>query len=221
MRPTRVYLIDDHPVFRSGLRRALEDDGRFECVGEADDAPTALSALRQVQVDVVVVDLALRSGSGLDVISALRTEGGQFRALVLSMHDEHLYAERALRAGARGYLGKDLAPRVICDAVARVARGELVVSERLQNLLMQRAVSGQDASGNPLAVLSDREIEVFRLIAGSLKTSVIARTLHISPKTVESHRARIKSKLGLDSPAELLRAAIVAFPELDHPPRKP
>lgn len=207
--PIRVFLIDDHPVFRRGIAAILESDPRFSVVGEADDAPTALAALRGLEVDAVVVDLALRRGSGLDVLQSIKAEHPAMEALVLSMHDEEVYAERALRAGARGYLMKDSPPDRVRDAVMRVAKGEVVTSERVNSLLVRRAIDGQRPS-RLIESLSNRELDVFGLIGRGLSTKEIAQHLHLSVKTIETHRANIKVKLELKDGADLVRAAILA-----------
>jgi DNA-binding NarL/FixJ family response regulator len=207
--PIRVFLIDDHPVFRRGIAAILESDPRFSVVGEADDAPTALAALRGLEVDAVVVDLALRRGSGLDVLQSIKAEHPAMEALVLSMHDEEVYAERALRAGARGYLMKDSPPDRVRDAVMRVAKGEVVTSERVNSLLVRRAIDGHRPA-RLIESLSNRELDVFGLIGRGLSTKEIAQHLHLSVKTIETHRANIKVKLELKDGADLVRAAILA-----------
>jgi DNA-binding NarL/FixJ family response regulator len=207
----RVFLVDDHPVFRSGVVRTLEADGRFVVVGEAEDAPTARARM-PAHTDVAIIDLSLRNGSGLDLVAALRAERTRLRILVLSMHDPDLYAERALRAGASGYLGKEAAPGTLCEAIWRVAHGGLVMSEALQESMVRRALNGQNATTNPLDTLSNREMDVLRLIAEGVGPSEIARTLFLSVKTVETHRSNIKRKLGIRTGAALLRAALAAFP---------
>lgn len=210
-RPIRVFLIDDHPLFREGVALVLRSDTRFTVVGEAADAPAARAQIN-ASVDVAVVDLSLRTGSGLDLLQALRTEHPSVRCLVLSMHEEDLYAERALRAGARGYLTKDSAPDVLRDAILRVARGEFALSPALQTRMLSRlSAVGVPTQPSQLDLLTDREIEVLRLYAAGATPAMTAATLHISVKTVETHRGNIRRKLGGLRNAALLRFAIGVF----------
>lgn len=208
-RRVRVYLVDDHPVFREGVAAVIASDGRLMCVGQSADAAHALLTLEQVQADVVIVDLSLREGSGLDLLHALKASQPNLASLVLSMHEEEIYAERALRAGATGYLMKDAEPARLKDAVLRVAAGDIVVSESVNKALVRRAIHGHGASGR-FDKLSDRELEVFLLIGRGFSTRDIAERLHLSVKTIETHRANIKHKLSIERVSEFMRAAVAA-----------
>jgi len=208
---TRVFLVDDHPVFRSGLARVLDLAPGLTVAGEAEDAPSALVALRTTPVDVVVVDLTLRRGSGMELISAIQSELPRVNTLVLSALDEDLYALRTLAAGALGYLTKDASPTQICDAVRAVATGQAWFSARVQQAVLIRAAKGRSAPIGELEILTDRELEVFRSLGSGLGTRDIARALNISEKTVEMHRGNIKRKLGLRSAGQLVRAAVTTF----------
>lgn len=197
----RVGILDDHPVFRTGLRRVLELDGRFRCVWEASDTPSARACLLEHAVDVVVVDIALGRGSGLDFLHALRAERPDTRSLVLTVSDERLYGDRARKAGASAFMHKDRPGAEICAALFAVARGGAALA----------ADGPRTASGGSLDLLSDREIEVFRLLGDAMTVPLIASALGLSTKTVESHRANVARKLGLRGTAALVRAAVTAF----------
>jgi len=214
MSAIRLLLVDDHPVFRRGLQRVLEEDGRFHVAGQADDGESALLEVAACAPQVVLLDLSLRGRNGLELIPELQAAATRPAILVISMHDETLYAERALRAGALGFVGKDAPPAEICEAVAMVARGERSVSRRIEAMFQARA-EGAAADGAPAGErLTNRELEVLRLLASGRKTAAIAAELGISPKTVETHRASLKTKLGAETPGDLLRMAFERFPGL-------
>lgn len=198
-------------MVRSGLMRLLESNPRFKVVGEAATAPDALCALRQQHADVVLVDLALHRGSGLELIHALHIELPLRRCLVVTMHDEALYAERALRAGARGFIGKDAPIADLFDAVLTVARGERYVSGSMREVMLKRFYADTEPSQDAVASLTDRELEVFRLLGLGLTTRDIATRLGISVKTVETHRVNIKNKLRIEGLGELVRFAVSLF----------
>ncbi len=210
MSACKVLIVDDHPVFRHGLRRVVESDRRFTIVGEAGDAPSARSLLATTPVDVLTVDLAMPRGSGLDLLSAVRVEHPSVRVLVLTMCDEALYGMRAFRAGALGYLGKGASAETLIDAIDAVSRGQCVASAPLREQVLQQAFHGLGA-GDPVAGLSDRELEVLRLLSLGTDTAGIADTLGLSVKTVESHRGNIARKLGVRGTAGLVRAAVAAL----------
>lgn len=203
--------MDDHPVFRNGLARVIDATPGLRVVGEAGDAPSALAALREVKVQVVVVDLTLRRGSGMELIGAILAEHPNANVFVLSALEEDLYALRALSAGALGYLCKDAAPKQICEAIRMVAAGQPYFSPRIQQSVMMRAARGRAAPLGALDALTDRELEVFRCIGRGMGTREIGRHLHVSEKTIETHRGNIKRKLGLRSSGQLVRAAVTAF----------
>jgi two-component system response regulator NreC len=205
--PARVVIVDDHPILRHGIAQLIAREGDFTVCGEAGSYDEALELLASLDVDLMLVDLSLEGQSGLDLIRAVRERQPQIRCLVLSMHDERLHAERALRAGARGYLMKQEATRKIVTALRRVRDGKIWLSDSIASDLLERMASGAPAAVDEVHGLSDRELEVLRLIGQGLKTGDIAKALHRSVHTVEAHRASIKRKLGLKTSGELARAA--------------
>jgi DNA-binding NarL/FixJ family response regulator len=208
--PVRVLIVDDHPAVREALvlRLALHPD--FVVCGEADGEAEALRVAATVDPDVAVVDIALKEGSGIDLIKRLRARHDRLRVLVWSMYGEELYAERALRAGAVGYLTKQQATGKIVEAIRQVLADRIYLSPAMTEKLLRRSVgpAGKDGGRTPLDVLSDRELEVFRLIGQGVKTQEAASRLHLSVKTVETYRDRIREKLQLHDGAELTRAAV-------------
>ncbi len=217
MAPSRVFLVDDHPVFRHGLRQLIEQDGSLEVIGEADSLRPALDAIQADPPDIALVDISLKGVGGLELIKALKVHMPQLPTLVLSMHDEDLYAERAIRAGASGYLQKHEAAERIVPSIRKALAGELVLSPRLSDALLRRALQGKsaDVPTSPLDVLSDRELEVYEHVGHGLGTRDIATTLHISVKTVETHKANIKHKLELKGATDLLRSAVAWVGQLE------
>jgi len=208
-KPTRVLLVDDHPIVRQGLARLISQEEDLDVCGEAGDVPGAIQAVNDLHPDIVVADLSLNEGSGIDLIKTLRTQSPEIPILVLTMHEESFYAERALRAGARGYLTKQEASEKILTAVRQVVRGELYVSDRLSPKLLQRLITGAPDSDDPLVSrLSDRELQVFLLIGEGRGTQEIADQLNLSVKTIETYRAHLKEKLDLKDARELVQYAI-------------
>lgn len=205
---TRILLVDDHPLLRTGLALTLDDEPDFEVVGQAADAEEALDVVDRLDPDLVVVDLSLPGMGGLELVKHLQTIRPQTRTLVVSRHDESLYAERAVRAGARGYVSKLEAGEKIVDAVRTVLRGGIYLSEDVKDKMLFGAASGRDPMASPLEVLSDRELEVFEMTGRGVETKEVAERLHLSVKTVESYRARIKTKLGLTNSTELIAHAV-------------
>jgi DNA-binding NarL/FixJ family response regulator len=202
----RVFLVDDHPIVRFGLARLLAAEADLLVCGEAVDARTALDGLA-TKPDVVVVDISLGATSGIDLIRELKERLPHVHVLVVSMHDEMLYAERALRAGAAGYVMKHEATDKMVRAIRAVAAGGMFVSEHVSTRIVQRATRGA-APGSPLDTLTDRELHVLQLLGHGLGTRAIAEQLHVSIKTVESYRARLKDKMKLSSGTELVRFAV-------------
>ena len=218
---SRVLIVDDHPILRHGIGQLLNREPDLEVCAEAGDRDEALAVLAREHVDLAVVDISLDGVSGLDLLKFVRERHPTVRCLVLSMHEETLYAERALRAGARGYVMKQEATRRITAALRRIRDGHIYVSEQLGSMLLGRLVDAPAqaaAAASPLEGLSDRELEVLRLIGRGYKTGEIAQTLKRSVNTVDAHRANIKRKLGLKSGAELAR---VAFQLADRDPASP
>jgi DNA-binding NarL/FixJ family response regulator len=205
----RVLIVDDHPVAREGLAVQLVDQPDLEVCGEAEDVAGALALVETARPDVAVIDLSLRVGNGLDLVKRLRARVPAVRVLVWSMHQEADYAERALRAGALGYVHKGRATREIVEAVRCVLAGRVFVSPELSGRLLGRLVggAGKRAGCRGVEDLSDRELEAFELLGQGLATRQVAERMHVSPKTVDTYRARIKAKLGLRTAAEVVRRA--------------
>ena len=204
---SRVFLVDDHVVVRSGLAELIGREPDLAVCGAAADAEDALQSIPRARPDLVLVDLSLPGTSGLELVKDLKRRCPKLPVLVLSMHEESLYAERVLQAGARGYVMKDKSFPEIRAAMRRVLAGRIYLSEEMSDRLLQ-TVAGGPAKGSPLERLSDRELEVFEMIGRGLGTAAIARKLHLSVKTVETHRAHIKEKLNLDTGAELVQQAV-------------
>ncbi|HTW58749.1 MAG TPA: response regulator transcription factor [Terriglobales bacterium] len=208
-RKNRVFVVDDHPIVRQGLALLINREPDLMVCGEAEDAQTAVQSIATARPDILVVDISLNGPDGLDLLKDIRTRNLELPVLILSMHDESIYAERALRAGAQGYIMKQEATEKVLVALRRILSCEIYVSERIANRMLQRFI-GSRGAGRPssIADLTDRELEVFRLIGEGHSTRQIAEELHISVKTVESYQAHIKEKLSLRSARELVQHAI-------------
>ncbi len=205
----RVFLVDDHPLVREWLTTLINQQADLVVCGEAGEAPRALEAIAESEPDVAIVDLTLSSGSGLELTKSIRKSSPGTAIVVLTMHDESLYAERALRAGARGYVMKRDTTKKILTAIRRVLEGKLYVSDEFAASMTSRFIEGSPQTGvSPMNQLSDRELEVYRLLGEGRETWAIAETLHISAKTVQVYYARIKEKLGYENATELLREAV-------------
>jgi len=205
----KIMIVDDHPLMRKGLALTLERDPEMSVCAQVESAEEALGMFERVDPDLAIVDISLPGMSGLELIKHLHLIKPGLGILVVSRHEETLYAERAIRAGARGYVMKLEAGDVIVDAVRRVLKGGIYVSEEINERLLMGIASGQHhLARSPLEVLSDRELEVFELTGRGLGTREIAERLHLSIKTVESYRARIKNKLNLNNAAELMQHAV-------------
>ena len=205
----KVFIVEDHPVFREGLVQIINGEGDLMVCGEAGDAEQALRSIPGLKPDLVLVDISLPGKSGLELIKELRARSGGVKLLVLSMHDEALYAERVLRAGARCYVMKKETTKKIISAIQHVLQGKLWVSDQMTAAFAEKFVGGQQgASESLIEHLSDRELEVFNLLGRGLETRKVAETLNVSIKTVQAYCARIKEKLKLANATELLRAAM-------------
>lgn len=204
-----ILIVDDHPLFRRGLISMIESEADLAVCGEASTCRSALDAIRQSKPDLVIVDLALEgSNDGLDLVKEMKKSHPKIPALVLSVHDEALYAERSLRAGARGYINKQQLDETVLLAIRHLLAGATYMSDKLRDRLAAKFIAGLTLeTDSPLSVLSDRELQVFRLIGQGRTTRQIAEALHLSVKTIESHREHIKQKLNLDSSAELAQRA--------------
>jgi len=210
MSKIRVLIVDDHPIVREGLVRRINAEQDMQACGEAESAAEALEAAEKLQPDLIVVDLGLKDSNGLDLIKDLRIRQPKLPVLVLSMQDESFYAERALRAGARGYIMKQEAAENIIVAIRRVLEGQVYVSENLASRLLETMVTGKHWSEDgSIDLLSDRELEVFDLLGRGLATRQIAERLHVSVKTVETYREHIKDKLHIDNANELVHQAVL------------
>jgi len=205
----RVFIVDDHPIVRDGLITIINHEKDFEVCGEADESREALKAISELKPDVVIVDITLKNSDGIELTKNLKARYPTLPVIVLSIHDEFTYAERALRAGAQAYLMKEVVSESIVTAIRTVLSGEIYVSNTMGKKLLRKLAAGKaDTISAPIDSLSDRELEIFRLIGQGYKPSKIAKSMHLSVKTVETYRARIKEKLNLADADELLRYAI-------------
>lgn len=205
----RILLVDDHPIVRQGLAEMLNHERDLEVCGTAEDVLHALEAIDKLHPDLVIADISLRGSNGIELLKAVKLRFPKTLVLVLSMHDESLYAVRALRAGAAGYIMKQEATERVLVALRQVLAGEIYLSERMEKKMMHQLVGGRTArTGSPIEDLSDRELEIFGLIGQGHGTRKIAEELHLSIKTIESHRAHIKEKLNLQNATELVQHAI-------------
>lgn len=207
--PMRVFLVDDHPAMRQGIAAYIAQQPDIVVCGGADTAADALSAIARAKPDVIVADLSLPGRDGLELIKDIKAQHRHARVLVFSMHDESLYAERALRAGARGYVMKRASMDELMQAIRRVGGGEFVLSRQAVDRMAARtAAGGGPEATSPLECLTDREMEVFRLLGQGLERRQIAAQLKLSPKTIETHRLRIREKLGVNTATALRQHAM-------------
>jgi Response regulator containing a CheY-like receiver domain and an HTH DNA-binding domain len=205
----RVLIVDDHPVFRHGVSAMINAEPDLMVCGEAGTAPTALDAMRKLSPDVVIIDISLPGSNGIELLKAMKAEAPKLPMLVVSMHDESLYALRALRAGALGYVMKAEALDSILTALRKVLQGDAYLSPKFSERLVFKAIRSLDEGmGSPVDKLSDRELEVLTLTGRGFGTQDIANELNLSVKTIETHRAHIKEKLGFGDSKEMVRFAI-------------
>lgn len=208
---SKIFIVDDHPIVRQGLALLINREPDLTVVGDAEETCTALLRIDEKKPNLVVVDISLNGPDGLDLLKEIRIHQPNLPVLILSMLDESVYAERALRAGANGYIMKQEATERVLVAIRRILAGEIYVSDRMANRMLHKYVSGGGPeTESPIAELSDRELEVFRLIGEGRATRQIAEELHISVKTVESYRSHIKDKLSLKTGRELVQRAMQA-----------
>jgi DNA-binding NarL/FixJ family response regulator len=207
-RTRRVFIVDDHPLVREGLANLINQQSDLTVCGEAEDSAGAIVEIESARPDVALIDISLKNESGLELVKTLQTRFPQVALIVLSMHDEALYAERALHAGARGYVMKRETTKNVLTAIRRVVEGDIYVGDRVVNAMAKRMSSRKTAATEPVERLSDRELEIFRLLGQGRTPSQIAEDLRLSLKTVQAYCARAKEKFGVSSLTELLRAAI-------------
>jgi len=206
---TRVFVVDDHPIVRQGLSQLINREPDMMVCGEADNARTALDALDPSKPDILIVDVSLEGPDGIDLLKTIRSRDAKLPVLMLSMHDESLYAERALRAGANGYIMKQEATDRVLTAIRQILAGEVYVSERMAQKMVHQFIGRSGvARRSAIEELTDRELEVFRLIGQGHGTRQIAEELHLSVKTVESYYAHIKEKLSLKNSREMVQHAV-------------
>ncbi len=206
---TRVLIVDDHPIFRQGIGQLLRNVPGVTICGEAENAQGALDAVRRLRPEVLLLDVSMPGTNGIELIKLLLAEQPRLRILVLSMYEESLYALRALRAGAKGYVMKQQAMEQVLAALRKVISGGVYVSPAFAERLVFKAIQGSDGDlGSPVEKLSDRELEVLQLFGRGKSTREVAETLHLSVKTIETHRAHIKEKLGFKRADEMVRFAL-------------
>ena len=204
----RIALVDDHPLVREWLTNLIDQQSDLTVCNETENAPAALSAVATAKPDLIIVDINLKNSSGIELIKNLRGSHPEVPVLVLSMHDESLYAERAFRAGARGYVNKRETAQRMVEAIRRVLTGKLYVSEKAAEILANKTARGQAPNRPATELLSDRELEVFDKLGQGIGTKQIATDFRVSIKTIQEYCARIKDKLNLNSATELLREAV-------------
>jgi DNA-binding NarL/FixJ family response regulator len=207
LKKRKIMIVDDHPITREGIARRISSESDMMVCSEAESAQEALQLIEKQQLDLVLLDISLEASSGLDVLKDLKTRFPELHTLILSMHEESLYAERALRAGARGYIMKGASPEKLIQAIRQVLAGEIYLSESMTKTALARIGNGRH-SPYTIEDLSDRELEVFQLIGRGFGTREIATALHLSVKTIASHRENMKLKLNLKSSSALVQHAI-------------
>jgi len=208
MAVSRILIVDDHPLVRRGLGGLIASEPDLEVVGEAAGATEALELLESLKPDLMVIDISLGDVNGIELIKRIRSKDEETKLLVSSMHDETIYAERALRAGATGYVNKEVATETLVEAIRQVLTGQVYLSSEMTGDLLQRVVTGATGETSAVDGLSDRELEVFEKIGSGMTTREIAELLNLSVKTIETHREHIKIKLRLRNAAELTRGAV-------------
>lgn len=205
---TRVLIVDDHPIVRAGYSLLINRQPDLSICGEAESAGEALRLAREENPDLAIIDLTLKSGNGLELCKQLAHMNSDLKMLVISAHDEQLYADRALRCGARGFINKEEATTSLINAIRTVLGGKVWLSPQMTDRLLARVGNGGSPTASPIESLSDRELEVFELIGQGQTTHQIAARLHLSPKTVESYRENLKKKLNLRNSTELTQHAV-------------
>ena len=206
---TKIVVVDDHPIVRQGLTELVNREDDLMVCGQAEDAHQAMQAIKALKPDMIIVDISLKETSGMELIKDIKAQYPNLSVLALSMHDESLYAERVLRAGAEGYIMKAEATENIVRAIRKVISGQIYLSDRMAPKMVRKLVrAGPNVGASAIERLSDRELEVFRLIGQGYTTRQIAENLYLSIKTIETYRAHLKEKLNLPNAAKLLQYAI-------------
>jgi DNA-binding NarL/FixJ family response regulator len=205
----RIFVVDDHPMIREGLAAQLASKPEFSLCGEAEDVAEAIAGIAGANPDLVIVDISLKSGNGIDLVKRLKAKHPSLFILVWSMHPESLFAERALRAGAQGYVNKGQSASQIIDAISAVLAGKTYLSDDMHEKVIGRLIGrAPDPAALSVEKLTDRELEAFELLGHGLTTRQVAARMHVSHKTIETYRARIKDKLGLANAVELVQHAV-------------
>jgi len=209
----RIVIVDDHPALCEGLGHRISAQPGLTVCGYAADVDEAFKIIPDVNPDVVIVDIALKNSDGLELIKALKIRHKQVRALVHSMYEESIYADRCLHAGAMGYVNKEANPAEVIKAIREILAGRVYLSPAMTSTILGRTVSGVEPQSDPIETLTDRQLEIFRLVGEGLSAHQIADRLHISVHTVETHRGNIKRKLNIDTVSELTRRAVLWLSE--------
>ncbi len=205
----RIFIVDDHAVVREGLTKLIEQEADMCVCGAAEDGPAAMNRLLQLQPDLAVVDISLTSSNGLELVKGMKLRYPEMPVLIFSMHEESVYAERALRAGASGYIMKSESPSILINAIRKIRQGKIHLSDKMTEQLLFKAIHRHESgTEDSIASLSDREFQVFQLIGKGVASRQIAQQLNLSVKTIDAFKENIKRKLGLASAAELTRYAI-------------
>lgn len=206
---TRIFIVDDHALFRKGLSVMINSESDMEVCGEGEDCIVATQNIFRLKPDVVIVDISLKGTNGIELIKNVKAMEPGIQIVVLSMHDESVYALRVLRVGAKAYVMKQDAANTVVDAIRMVHKGDLYVSERVASQMLNRYAQGEElGDDSPVAILSDRELEVLTLIGSGVATREIAQRLNLSIKTIETHRAHLKAKLNIGSAAQLMQFCV-------------
>ncbi|MGA1867525.1 MAG: response regulator transcription factor [bacterium] len=206
---SKILIVDDHPIMRQGLSQLINQDVKLTVCGEAENANEALDVIKETNPDMIIVDISLKGPSGIELIKNIKVRYPSLPVLVLSMHDESLYAERAFRAGARGYIMKEEGTEKVMMAIHQILGGALYMSNKIGSRLLSKFFDTQlTKSDSPIEFLSDRELEVFRLLGRGFGTRKVAQELNLSIKTIETYRAHIKNKLKLKNASELIQHAV-------------
>ncbi|WP_295542088.1 response regulator transcription factor [uncultured Thiohalocapsa sp.] len=208
IQPSRILIVDDHPLVRAGLCSLFDDEPDLSVCAEVGNVRDAIAVARTESPDLALIDISLEDGNGIELIKRLKVHIPELKMLVCSMHDESLFAERAINAGARGYVNKHQITEQILEAARQVLAGRIYLSDKMVERVIDGFAKRKDTGGSSIEDLSDRELEVFGLIGQGLSTSKIAERLHLSVKTIETHREKIKRKLQLATGGELVRHAV-------------